>query len=460
MSAYELILRSRTIVLPNGILDGWIGIANGKIVALGAGEPSGLGASKIEDLSHYVILPGIIDTHVHIRYPGHPEREDFVTGSAAAAAGGVTTILEMPISVPPTWNVDLFQQRVDMAQGCTHVDMGFYAAGGYQAAPHIAELAEAGAVGYKIFLHRPQKGREHEFEGLWAVETGHIYQIFEAIAKTGLKACVHAEDDELLHYAQAQLEVQQRTDPMAHVDGHPILAETLSIQRAIMIAENTDTRLSICHLSSGTGADLVRQAKARGVAVTAETCPHYLVRVDTDMNEYGAYAKINPPLRSRQEQSLLWDAVKDGTIDFIGSDHAPYTREEKERGGNSIWAAPAGCPGLETSLPLLLEAVTTGVLSWVDLSRLMATKASKEFGLTTKGSIELGKDADFAVVGLEERLLSAPHMLTKSRDTAMLYNGQTVAGYVAKTYVRGNLVFDQREVVGDTSYGEIIRSKR
>lgn len=460
MPSYETILRSRTIVLPDGPIDGWIGINDGVIVALGHGDPHGRDADHVEDLSDDVILPGVIDTHVHIRYPGYPEREDFVTGSAAAAAGGVTTILEMPISVPPTWNVDLFEKRLNMAQGRTQVDIGFYAAGGYQAVPHIGALAEAGAVGYKIFLHRPQKGREHEFEGLWAVETGHIVQAFAAIAQTGLKACVHAEDDELLHDAQERLEQQHRTDPLAHVEGHPLLAETLSVQRALMIAKQTGARLSICHLSSGTGAELVRRAKADGVAVTAETCPHYLTRVDADMNEYGAYAKINPPLRSPAEQALLWAAIQDGTVDFIGSDHAPYTREEKERGRKSIWAAPAGCPGLETTLPLLLEAITSGRLAWVDLARLTASRAADEFGLASKGRIALGRDADFAVVEMQGTTIQATTMHTKSRETALIYDGQPVVGQVSQTYVRGTLVYEHGRVLGNAEHGRILRPKR
>lgn len=460
MPSYERILRSRMIVLPDGPIDGWIGINNGIIAAMGYGDPHEVDADQVDDLTDYVVLPGIIDTHVHIRYPGYPEREDFATGSAAAAAGGVTTILEMPISVPPTWNVELFEKRIGMAQGHTRVDMGFYAAGGYQAIPHIAELAEAGAVGYKIFLHRPQKGRELEFEGLWAVDTGHIFQVFEAIAATGLKACVHAEDDELLHYAQERLEQQHRTDPLAHVEGHPLLAETLSIQRALMIAKQIGTRLSICHLSSGTGAELVRRAKAEGVAVTAETCPHYLTRVDTDMSTYGAYAKINPPLRSRSEQDLLWAAIQDGTVDFIGSDHAPYTREEKERGRESIWSAPAGCPGLETTLPLLLEGVTNGRLSWTDLARLTASKAADEFGMACKGRIVLGRDADFAAIEMTDTTIQAAVMQTKSRETALLYDGQPVSGRVAKTYVRGTIVYDHGRLVGDPGYGKILRSVR
>lgn len=457
MPSYERIIRSHMIVLPDGPMDGWIGVNNGAIVALGYGDPHHA-AERIDDLTNFVVLPGVIDTHVHIRYPGHPEREDFTTGSAAAAAGGVTTILEMPISVPPTWNVDLFERRVDMARGRAYVDIGFYAAGGCQAVPHIPALAEAGAIGYKIFLHRPQKGREHEFEGLWAVETGHIFQVFEAIATTGLKACVHAEDDELLQYTQEALEKQHRTDPMAHVEGHPVLAETLSVERAIMVAKHTGARLSICHLSSGTGADLVRRAKAEGVAVTAETCPHYLTRVDTDMQKYGPYAKINPPLRSQLEQDLLWAAIQDGTVDFIGSDHAPYTREEKERGHESIWASPAGCPGLETTLPLLLNEVSSGRLTWADLARLTASKAADEFGLPSKGRIALGRDADFAVVKMTETTIEATSMHTKSRETALIYDGEKVAGKVAKTYVRGMIVYDDGAIVGDTSHGKVLRS--
>ncbi len=460
VSHWERILRSRSIVLPTGLLDGWIGIASGRVVALGSGDPKEISRSTVDDLTDYVILPGLIDTHVHIRYPGHPEREDFETGTRAAAAGGVTTVLEMPISVPPTWNVDLFEKRVNMARGRTYVDMGFYAAGGYQAIDHIMDLAQAGAVGYKIFLHRPQRGREHEFEGLWAVETGHIYKAFQEIAKTGLKACVHAEDDELLTYCQSDLEAEGRVDPMSHIEGHPVLAETLSIQRAAMIAAATGTRLNICHLSSGSGAAIVREAKRKGIAVTAETCPHYLYRQASDMEEYGPYAKINPPLRSPEEQALLWQGVKDGTVDFIGSDHAPYTREEKERGRDSIWDAPAGCPGLETTLPLLLQAVSSGQLSWMDLARITAGAAASEFGLASKGSIAVGKDADLAVVEMTPGRLSADTMFTRSKETAKLYDGQPVPGQLIKTFVRGGVVYDHGRIVGLSAHGQVVRPGR
>lgn len=460
MESLELIVRSHAIVSTGGVFDGWIGIRDGKIVGLGQGDPSGLGHVPIADLTPYTVLPGLIDTHVHIREPGHEEREDFLTGSATAAAGGITTILEMPISVPPSWNREIFERRVALVKNRSYVDIGFYAAGGVQALPHIHELAEAGAVGYKIFLHRPQSGREHEFEGLWAVDTGDLYQAFQAISRTGLKVSVHAEDDDLLRFWEKTLMGQHRCDPAAHTQGHPVLAEVLAIQRAVSLAKDTGARLNISHLSSGSGADIVRRAKAAGVDVTAETCPHYLYRCAKDMDRLGPYAKINPPLRTEQEQRRLWTAVRDGTVDFFGSDHAPYTVKEKERGQPCIWHAPAGAPGLETLLPVLLRAIAGGQLSWPMLARLTAFKAAQEFGLTQKGAIAPGKDADLAVVQMRPTTISRHAMLTRSRESALLFDGETTPGRVVRTYVRGHLVYDGQNPVGSPPPGMVVRPAR
>lgn len=458
--SFETVVRSRTIVTPTGTVDGWIGIDDGKIVAIGMGDPAVGGHTKLLDWSHRVTMPGMVDSHVHIRYPGHPDREDFETGTRAAAAGGVTTVLEMPISLPPSWNADLLQQRMSLARGKVWVDVGFYGAGGTASIPHIEAMAEAGAVGYKIFMHRPQAGREAEFEGLWATDTGDLYEVFRAIGRTGLMACVHAEDDELVSYAQSRLEQGGRGDPRAHAEAHPVLAETLAIDRALSIASQTDARLSICHVSSGSGADRIRQAKRGGLRATGETCPHYLFRTEDDMDRYGAYAKINPPLRTHSEQKGLWDAVRDGTIDFIGSDHAPYTLEEKERGRSVIWNAPSGCPGLETTLPLLLKQVAAGNMSWTRLAQLISERAAVSFGLSSKGAIVLGRDADLVGLEMTPTEISHHQMHTKVPDTAALYEGESVPGQVAATMVRGTVVYHQGQFLVDGTHGRIVRPDR
>lgn len=457
---WDVVVRSRNIVTTGGVVDGWIGISDGKIRGLGVGDPAIGGASKVVDAEDNVVLPGLIDTHVHIRFPGHPEREDFLTGTRAAAAGGVTTVLEMPISMPPSWNAELLQARMNMARGQLIVDMGFYAAGGTAAIPHIASLAEAGAVGYKIFMHRPQTGREAEFEGLWATSTGDLYRLMTEISDTKLKACVHAEDDELVTDFQNQLVKSGRVDPIAHAEAHPVLAEVLAIDRAVTIAAQTGTRLQICHVSSGSGADRIRMAKMQGICITGETCPHYLVRVEDDMRTYGPYAKINPPLRNVNEQAGLWQAVVDGTIDYIGSDHAPYSTEEKERGAAIIWDAPSGCPGLETTLPLLLSAVDTRRLSWVQLADLVSTRASREFGLKDKGAIALGKDADLVAVNMTPGVIRREEMYTKVPDTARIYDGQPVVGRVDWTMVRGTQVYNRGRFLVSGDHGRVVRPSR
>lgn len=457
---WETVVRSRRIVTPTGVVDGWIAIQGGTIAGVGFSDPPLGGSVRVVDAEDAVVLPGLVDSHVHIRYPGHPDREDFVSGTRAAAAGGVTTILEMPISEPPSWNADLLMERMAFAQGQMLVDVGFYGAGGAAAVPYIGAMAEAGAVGYKIFMHRPQAGREAEFEGLWATNTGDLYRLMKAIAGTGLQACVHAEDDELVAYAQTELEQAGRVDPLAHAEAHPVLAEVLAIDRALTIATKTGTRLEICHVSSGSGAARIREAKSRGVAVAGETCPHYLYRVEEDMARYGPYAKINPPLRNAAEQAGLWQSLLDGTIDYIGSDHAPYTVEEKERGQSVIWLAPSGCPGLETTLRLMLMAVDSGVLSWPQLADLLSMRAAHTFGLVQKGSIVPGKDADLVAVKMVEGRISRHDMHTKVPDTARIYDGQAVPGAVQWTMVRGKVVYDEGQFLVDGSHGEVVKPQR
>ncbi|MCL8208324.1 MAG: allantoinase AllB [Actinomycetia bacterium] len=445
----ELLVRSDRIVLTDDVLDGWLLVRNGTIVAIGSGEGPGGYGGEVLDARGRVVLPGAIDTHVHVRYPGHAEREDFVTGTRAAAAGGVTTILEMPISVPPVYDVDILERRLEAARRDSLVDFAFYGAGGHQALDHIQALSDAGVVGYKIFMHRPQAGREAEFEGLWSANSAHLYQVFEAVARAGRVACLHAEDDEILALAERRLRQEGRHDARAHLEAHPVLAEALAIDLVVRLSEATGARVSICHLSSGTGADIVAAAKARGVPITAETCPHYLFRTEEAMERLGPYAKINPPLRSAEEQERLWRRVQDGTVDFVGSDHAPYTPEEKEPGWESIWRAPAGCPGLETLLPLMAQATVTGGLSFQDVARLTATRAAGVFGLAPrKGRIAVGADADLAVLAPEPWTVSAAAMHTKHPQTARLFEGERLDYRVDTTVVRGHIVYRRGEIVG------------
>ncbi|MCL6444807.1 MAG: allantoinase AllB [Alicyclobacillus sp.] len=456
----DLVIRSDRIVLENGYLDGMVAVDNGKIIGL-FDHTINLQADRVIDAHGYVVLPGVIDTHTHIRYPGHPEREDFRTGSASAAAGGITTIFEMPISTPSVRTAEIVLNRMRAAERDSLIDVAFYAGGGHDARDQYLSMAEAGVVAYKIFLHRPQAGREHEFEGLFTIDDGQLFADLACLKNTGRLVCFHAENDDILELTRESLEATGRTDYAAHAESHPVVAEVEAVARVILFAEYTGTPVSIVHVTSPYSARLIREAKRRGVKVYAETCPQYLFLSHEQLLEFGPYAKVNPPLRSREERDGLWEFVQDGTIDYIGTDHAPFTKEEKDRGLNNIFLAPSGIPGFEAELPLLLTAVAEGKLDFLQLARLTAHNQAKIFGIDhQKGAIAVGRDADFAIVNPHAKWrLHHETMFTKARDIARVYDHIPVQGKVEFTIVRGQVVYERGDIVGTPGYGKVVKPR-
>ena len=306
------------------------------------------------------MFPGLVDTHVHLRDPGHTEREDFTTGTQAAAAGGITTILEMPISTPTVNSAEVFRQRRAIVGPKAIVDYALYGAAGHDNFDEIQAMVDEGAVAFKTFLHAPQPGREHEFVGLFCIDEGLLRDLMFVVAKTGVPHTFHCENNAMLHTLQHRLEASGRTDPMAHAEMRPTVVEDVSVATMLAIAAETGGRVQVVHMSSPRAAQLVKEAKARGVRVTGETCPHYLFLSEDELRAFGPYAKCNPVLRSNADREAFWAYVLDGTIDVIGSDHAPYVAEEKDRGSDNIFKAMAGFPGLEVQFPLMLSAYHDG----------------------------------------------------------------------------------------------------
>ncbi|QSO47408.1 allantoinase AllB [Alicyclobacillus mengziensis] len=453
----DLVIRSNRIVTEDGYLNGVIAVNDGKIVGLHDASTE-VEADTVIDAPGSVVLPGVIDTHTHIRYPGHPEREDFVTGTQAAAAGGITTLFEMPISTPGVRTAEIVRDRMKYAEESCLVDIGFYAGGGHQARAQYQPMADAGVVAYKIFLHRPQAGREHEFEGLYTIDDGYLYEDLKQLRKTGRLVCFHAENDDILEVARKELEETLRIDYGAHAESHPVIAEVEAVSRVILFAEDTGAMVGIKHVTSPHSAKLIKEAKQRGVPIVAETCPHYLFFSNDELLKYGPYAKINPPLRSAAERDGLWEYVLDGTIDYIGTDHAPFTVEEKERGKDNIFLAPSGIPGFEAELPLLLTAAADGKLDFLQLSKLTATNQSRIFRVDDrKGSIAVGKDADLAIVNPDVKwTLDHNTMVTKAKEIAKIYDGIEVQGQVETTLVRGTVVYDRGVFKANPGHGKVV----
>ena len=444
MTRAEIVLRNGRFFSEGVFCDGGLAIVDGRIAALGANPflPEG---EREFDLKGATLLPGGIDTHVHVRDPGRRERGTFATESLAAAAGGITTILEMPISSPPQYTPEILRSRVKAASEGSLIDFAFYGAAGNRP-EFIPALAEAGVAAFKTFLFKPPAGRGEEFEGTCAEDDGNLLEILQAVAKTGKICAVHAENDPLISSLTKDLKERGERDFYAHGKARPPLAEISAVEKVLCLARSTGARVSICHISTPEAMELVRRAKNEGMDVYAETCPQYLFLCEEDVAPLGPFAKFNPPIRKRESMEKLWSYVADGTVDFIGADHGPFLLSEKEPGIEDIFAAPAGSTGFEERLPLFVTAVREGKLTAERMMDLLSGNAARIFGLAPrKGSLAVGGDGDVAVVNMDEEFtLRAKEMKTAGREIARLYEGRSVYGRVVMTLVRGGIVYSRK----------------
>lgn len=458
MKRADLVIRNAQVITPHGSFPGGVAVRDGIIAAVAA---DGLlpPAHETIDAAGRALLPGLIDAHVHIRAPGREDREDFYSGTRAAAAGGITTILEMPVSQPGVANAAILRRRAELAAADAIVDFGLYGGGGASNVAEIPGLAAAGAVGFKTFMHSPPGGREAEYEGLCALSDGDLYDVFAAVAKTGLVACVHAENDSLVERGIRTMRAEGRCDRFAHGPSRPPLAELEAANRVILLAKDAGARLSICHISLPETALLARRARFGGQGVMIESCPHYLLANEEAVAELGAYAKINPPLRREADRLGLWNCLAEGWIDYLGSDHAPFTETDKEA-SDDIFALPSGTPGLETLVPVLADEMLRASPDGLSLLvRSCALNPARIFGLyPQKGSLSPGSDGDLVLLDTERpRVIRREAMHTRSRGSARLFDGWEVRGWPVLTVVRGQVVMRDGEVVGERGTGRQVR---
>ncbi len=350
--SYDLVVRGGTLVTGRGAVPGTVAVRDGRVAAV---LPPGAAADATDtvDAAGLHVLPGVIDTHVHTRHPGVPEREDFESGTTAAAAGGITTVLEMPISMVPTNSAAAVGRRVSAMQPGALVDFGLYGGAGDENVDEVAGQADAGVVAFKTFLQPPPPARLDEFAGLWSLDPAARRDVVRAVAATGLPHAFHCEQAPLYLALQRRLEAAGRTDGLAHAESRPPIVEETSVAEVLALAAEAGAHAHVVHLSSPRSADLVRDARARGVRVTAETCPPYLFLTEQALAVHAGFAECNPPLRSAADVEALWRKLGEGLIDVVGTDHSPFLEEEKARGAGSIFLAPPGLAGLEVLVPLM-----------------------------------------------------------------------------------------------------------
>ncbi|MBN1235096.1 MAG: dihydroorotase [Methanotrichaceae archaeon] len=419
---FDLAVKNGRVFTALGQMSIDIWIKDGRISALG-------GAHRAEekiDARGMLVLPGAIDAHVHFRDPGPNYKEDWASGSASAAAGGVTTIIDQPNTDPRTRDARSFAQKLDIAKHRSLVD--FCLNGG---AGNIEELAAAGATAIgEIFSY------EHSDQEL--------QKILDEAGRAGMLACLHAEDGLIIKEKTAPL--LDRHDPEVYSLARPAAAEAAAIEKGL----TGSRRLHICHLSSAQGLAIVTQAKIDKKNVTSEVTPHHLFLNIKDYKKQGTYLKMNPPLRSQADNDALWQGLRSGAIDILASDHAPHLPEEKRE---DIWEAPAGVPGVETMLPLLLFAVKRNLLTLERLVDAVATRPATIFGLASKGCIETGKDADLVIVDPRAIMkINADRLHSRAEWTP--FQGRE-AIFPQMTMVRGKVIYDG-DLPASPGYGRFL----
>jgi dihydropyrimidinase/allantoinase len=455
----ELAVVGATVVLPDGPRRVGIAVDAGRIVAVDADEALPEAHQRI-DATGLHVLPGAIDTHTHARDPSVDAREDFASATSAAAAGGITTILEMPISTPSVHSAATFERRVAIVQPKAHVDFGLYGGAAADNLREIEGLAAAGVVGYKTFRTPVPAGREREFIGLCAPDAADYFAALREIGATGLVGAVHAEDAQLLAANERALRAAGDREPMSHARWRPEVVELASVAQSIELALAAGARLQLAHCSNPTAVGMAAAARERG-AVTVETCPHYLVLDEADIARHGPFAKINPALRAKTSVAGMWAAIDAGLVDVIGSDHSPFLLEEKAPFADDMWGALPGAPGLESLLPLLLTAVADDRLSLESMVALTSANAARIYGFPRKGAIRVGSDADLAIVDLAyDGTIDTSTWHTRSRPTAKVWDGRRVRARVAATIVRGRTVFRDGAIVGPPGWGRLVKPER
>jgi len=440
----ELVIQNARLVLPEGIVEGGLAIDGGRITEISKAKlPSG---EREINAGGKLVIPGVIDAHAHIYDPNYTHREDFQTGTTAAAVGGVTSVIVAPLD-SPVLTPEEMQKVIDVGRKQSIIDFALHAgnmtADGIK---NIASLASRGVKSFKAFTCVPYQMSDGALEAMMA-----------AVKNVDGVAFVHAEDDKTIEKNTQRLMREEHRNPLAYAESRPNEAEEKAVKRVIELAQTAECNLHLAHITTRQGTELAGKAKAKRVNVTAETCPHYLIFAKGAMVLHGPYLKVNPALKNVDDVAALWAGLAKGTIDIVTTDHAPGTKEEKEIGWNDIWAAQTGIPGVETLLPLMFtEGVAKGRLSIERLVDVLCTKPARIFGLyPQKGVIREGSDADLVIIDTEKvRTIKAEKLHYKVGWTP--YEGFEVKGVPTMTISRGEVIVEERHIAAKPGRGQYL----
>ena len=416
----DLSLNDCHTVIEGRVVKTNIAVKDGKISRISRKK---IHALKEIDCGGKLVLPGLIDEHVHFRVPGGEHKEDWRTASLAAIAGGITTVLDMPNTSPALTTRALLEEKTRIVEKDAKIGFGFHFGA---ANDNLQELENAeGIASINVFMGSSTGNLLVEDEQV-------LEKIFQIAKERNLVVTVHAEDEQLMK--QNFEKIQEKNHARVHNKIRNNAVEARAIEKALRIQEKVGNKLHFLHVSTSEGIALVGNAKKHNKKITCEVTPHHLFLSEQDVERLGNFGKMNPPLRSKKDVKALWKALKQGVVDCIGSDHAPHTVEEKNQ---EFLKAPSGVPGIETTLPLLLNAASEKKLSLAKIAKLCCENPARIFGLEGKGRIETGFDADLVIVDLSKEFVVRNEDL-KTKCKWSPFNGLKLKGVVEKTIVKGN----------------------
>lgn len=440
----DSVLYNTKIQINGDLIEAGIAIDDGKIVKIAKMLNLPTSSTKT-DLKGHVTLPGLIDSHVHLRDQQLTYKEDFTTGTAAAAAGGVTSVIDMPNNKPVTNSSETLKERMKLSKRSVLVNVAFNSALP-EKLEELSEIVEAGAIGFKVYL-------SNRIGGVDIDDDDSLFRAFKMAAENNFPVLVHAEDRIILEEQKKRMKADGKNDIAAYLAVHSPEAEDLSVRRIIRLVKKSNVQVHFCHISSRLGLNDIIMAKKEGLPVTCEVTPHNLLLSSEQYGKFGTLALTDPPLRTPEDASAMMNALKLGFVDIIASDHAPHALEEKKLA--SIWETKPGIPGLETTLPLLLTEVNKGMLSLSQLIKTFSFKPAKIFRLSKRGLLKEGNWADLVVVDMKrEHTINSSTFFSKAKYSP--FDGLKVKGKPIKTFVNGQLIMNEGEIVGEPGTGQIL----
>ena len=448
----DLLIKNGTLVSSGGMYKADLAVTGGKITAIGE-EILPTHGTKVVDASGKLVLPGAIDAHTHLAMPfgGTISADGYFAGTRAAACGGTTTVFDFVLQDFNESMLDSIKRRDALCAPEAAVDYAFHVAikdvhGGL--IDTMKDALDYGVPSFKVFM-------VYDF----GVTDGVFYQVLEKAKEIGAQISVHAENNEMVKYLTAKFLSEGKTSAWYHYLSRPEFVEAEADKRAIEWAKSLGASLSIVHLAYKEGVDAVTKAKDEGYEIYAETCPHYLnFTSEVYKRPDGRNFVCSPPIKGKESQDALWEAIKRGDIDTIATDHCPFQQAEKDWGLNDFTKIPNGCAAIENMYPYMLSAANTGRIKFEQVVKMCAENPARIFGCTEKGSLTVGKDADIVIYDPEKKFTIHQSNMHSDYDHT-IWEGTELTGYPVKTYSRGRLVYDNGEFVGEAGWGKFVKRK-